>query len=106
MKRAVHLCSFSAGLDEMRRKHQASEVAVLRVLAQCKRFSVFEATANPTIARTMTNLQRKKMIEIDNKAVGYPWLNVTLTPKGQECADANPSGLIAKKPVWGDHDDD
>ena len=65
----------------MKRKDQRDERKVLTVLHQKKRFSIFEATANNTIARTMTILEDKKLISIDNSP-GYPWSNVKLTKAG------------------------
>jgi hypothetical protein len=74
-------CRFSAGLDDLTRKQQADPAAVLRVLHRTGRFSVFEATANITIARTMTALDAQGLITVDTSP-GYPWSNVTLSPLG------------------------
>ena len=82
----VHVCSFAEGLDFMRRADQRNPKKVLRVLHQCKRFSVFEATARPQIAKVMDWLVAEKMIEVDNSP-GYPWSNVKLTAKGLRYAD-------------------
>ena len=49
----VHLCTFTGAVDEMKRKDQGDWLKVLRVIAGHPRVSVFEATANATIARTM-----------------------------------------------------
>lgn len=93
----VVACSFSAGLDELTRKQQADHIAVLRVLKRAGRFSVFEATSNDTIARTIDRLIHKglttvepdgtrtsygKLIETDHSC-GYPWTKVKLTPAGE-----------------------
>jgi len=78
----MRLCTFSAGLDEMKRSHQRDPVMVLRALDRCRRFSVFEATATPAIAHTMTYLCKAGLIETDH-SVGYPWTAVTLTEKGR-----------------------
>lgn len=92
----IFVCSFSEGLDDLKRKDQANAVAVLRVLQRAGRFSIFEATANQTIARTMSRLCHKgysvfrdgvrtdygKLIDTDNSC-GYPWTNVTLTEGGK-----------------------
>jgi hypothetical protein len=82
-KYAMHVCLLTEGLDAMKRKDQRDPKKVLKVLYECKRFSVFEATANPTIAKMMTELVQGGYIEVDNSP-GYPWSNVKLTPKGQE----------------------
>jgi hypothetical protein len=92
----VIICSFSTGLDDLTRKQQADHITVLRVLKQAGRFSAFEASANDTIARTITRLIHKglttvkdgvrtnhgKLIETDHSC-GYPWTMVKLTPAGE-----------------------
>jgi hypothetical protein len=87
----LHVCSFSSGIDEMKRKDQASQAAVLRVLAQCKRFSVFEATANRTIALTMDSLVEDGLVALDSASTSYPWTNVKLTKKGEEFVNDHPA---------------
>lgn len=82
MSTAVFICDFSSGLDDMPRKDQRDIEKVLRVLDQCGRFSVFEATANQTIATTMSRLCRSNLIEADNSC-GYPWTKVKLTEAGR-----------------------
>lgn len=82
MSRAIFLDCFTAGLDDLTRKQQASTEAVLRVLKRTGRFSVFEATENQTIANTMTRLCRGPLIETDNSC-GYPWTKVQLTAAGE-----------------------
>ena len=57
---AVHLDRFTAGLDDMKRKDQADPEKVLAMLREIKRFSVFEASENPVIAKTMTCLSLDK----------------------------------------------
>lgn len=100
----IHLCSFGAGLDEMKRKDQADPLKVLRVLAKSGRYSVFEATDNQTIARTMDRLRfkeyrwrspsgfRKKTYGVLLEATGgqYPWTNVALTDGGKRLLEDNP----------------
>lgn len=100
----VFICSFSSGLDDMKRKDQKDVVKVLRVLAQCKRFSVFEATANQPIASMMDRICHKgctlvgpdgtkrsygKLITI----VGgnYPWTHIELTEGGKRLLEDNPA---------------
>ena len=83
------ICSFTSGLDDMRRADQTDPIKVLRVLEKCGRFSVFEATANDAIARMMTRLYHKAliyrgkryggpMLKMDH-SMGYPWTKVVLT---------------------------
>lgn len=82
MSGAVFICDFSTGIDELPRKDQRDIAKVLRILDKCGRFSVFEATANQTIARTMTTLCNGPLIETDNSC-GYPWTMVKLTEAGR-----------------------
>jgi hypothetical protein len=91
MSNAIFIDSFSSGLDDMPRKDQRDIAKVLRVLEQCGRFSVFEATDNQTIATTMTKLFHSGLIETDNSC-GYPWTKVTLTDSGRRyLQDAQPN---------------
>jgi hypothetical protein len=91
MSDAIFICSFSSGLDDMPRKDQRDIAKVLRVLEQCGRFSVFEATDNQTIATTMTKLFQSGLIETDNSC-GYPWTMVNLTDAGKRyLQDAQPN---------------
>lgn len=88
----IIVCSFSNGLDDMKRKDQADPVKVLQVLVKAGRFSAFDATANMTVARTITNLYHKALtyrgksysgplLKLDN-TMGYPWTKVVLTDAG------------------------
>lgn len=88
------VCSFSNGLDDMRRADQSDPLKVLQVLSDAGRFSVFDATANLTIARTVTRLYHKALtyrgksyggplLKIDN-SMGYPWSKVVLTEAGKQ----------------------
>lgn len=87
MSGTIFFCSFTEGLDDMPRRKQADTAEVLRVLEANprKRFSVFEATANMTIARMMTRLVHEGYIETDNSC-GYPWTKYKLTDKGRAAA--------------------
>lgn len=79
----IIVCSFSTGIDEMPRKDQRDHLKVLRVLARNKRFSVFEATSNQAIARTIAYLINKSGLV---KTVGgdYPWTNIEITDAGAD----------------------
>lgn len=83
----AHVCTFTGALDDMRRADQRNHLKVLRVLAESPRFSVFEATANAGIARTMDRLRREGYIVIDN-CEPYPWSTAVLTAKGRRAAEA------------------
>ena len=105
-RRGIFLCSFSSGLDELSRKDQGDVVQVLRVLQACGRYSAFEASANDTIARTMTRLHHKGLTILRDgvrreyglliervEPSEYPWVRVRLTEGGERLlADAGASG--------------
>jgi hypothetical protein len=81
--RAVHICVFSGGLDELTKRQQGNARTVLAHLDRVGRFSVFEATANQVIAKMMDWLADKKLIAVDNESMGFPWLKVALTDAGR-----------------------
>lgn len=76
---AAIICTFSDGIDEMKRADQGDMVKVLRVLHKCKKFSVFEATDNTKIAGTMDKLDG---VYFERTGGTYPWNTVELTRKG------------------------
>ena len=86
----VFICSFTSGLDDLPRKQQAQFEPVLRVLEATGRFSVFEATANQTIAKTMTRLMRSGYVESMGGA--YPWTKVRLTEAGKKLIATSKGG--------------
>ena len=101
---SVIICSFSSGLDDMKRKDQKDVVKVLRILAECGRYSVFEATANQTIASMMDRICHKgctlvapdgtkreygKLVRI--LGGNYPWTHIELTDGGKRLLEDNPS---------------
>jgi hypothetical protein len=83
-KYAVHLCSFSSGLDELPPKEQRDESAVLRALDGMSRVSVFEVTAHRSLANTVQFLCDAQLIVTDGETHAYPWIGVSLTDKGRE----------------------
>jgi hypothetical protein len=88
----VFIDTFSNGLDELTVKQARCVDTVLRTLDRIKRFSAFEASANDTIARTMTEVFRKRYVK--DLGGGYPWTKVEITPAGRAIIDA----AIAKEP--------
>ena len=76
----IRIDCFSAGLDDLKRKQQADIACVLRVLEKTRRFSIFEATANDTIAKTMDRVMHDGYVTKTGGA--YPWTHVALTDKG------------------------
>ena len=85
----VHICVTSVGLEDLTRRQQRDKAQVLRVLHRHGRFSVFEATANQVIAKTMDAICANGLVETDN-SVGYPWTKVKLTPAGLALLDGTP----------------
>lgn len=83
--RGIHICCFTSGLEDLSRKEQADLSVVLRFMRDHKRFSCFEASANPVIARTMTRICQEGFI----RDIGgeYPWTNYELTDKGMKGAE-------------------
>lgn len=81
---AIHLCSFSSRIDDMKRADQRDPIKVLRVLdtQERKAFSVFEVTDNMGIARTMTKLVHEGYITTDHSC-GFPWTKYELTDKAR-----------------------
>ena len=77
----AHVDCFDA-LPDMTRRQQRDPLTVARALVAAGRFSVFEASANDTIARTMTRLARSGWFDFDDSC-GYPWTKVTLTAAGR-----------------------
>ena len=77
--------NFSSGLDEMKRKDQRDEVAVMRKLLTMKRFSIFEVTANDTIANMMDDIVRRGLIETTGGQ--FPWTTFKITEAGQRLVD-------------------
>ena len=71
----VHICNFSTALDGLSRKDQADDEKVIACLRKSGRFSAFEASANPTIARTMTRLCQTRLTT--DPSCGYPWVRIT-----------------------------
>jgi len=90
----VHICRFTAGLDELTRKQQKDVATVLGVLKETKRFSVFEATANQVIAKTVTVLFERGLVE-NTKQGAFPWTYVALTAAGERFLE---DGALPPKP--------
>ena len=98
----IHIDRFSAGLDDLTRKQQADHIAVLRVLEKTGRYSIFEATENQTIAKTMDRLLCKSCITVSDgvrtehgllliRTGGeYPWATCQLTDAGKRLIEGRP----------------
>jgi hypothetical protein len=81
-----HIDRFSAGLDDLTVRQQADHVEVIRVLHRTGRFSCFEASANQTIASTVTKLLHNQLkgygVLLKRTGGEYPWTEVALTQSG------------------------
>ncbi|MBC7620609.1 MAG: hypothetical protein H7293_16765 [Candidatus Saccharibacteria bacterium] len=100
----VIVCSFSSGIEDMKRKDQRDVVKVLRVLAAAGRYSVFEATANQTIASMMDKICHKGCTLVAANGIkrnygplivrtggAYPWTEIELTAGGKRLLEDNPA---------------
>ena len=88
--------NFTSGLDDLTRKQQRDIAIVLKVLEKHKRFSVFEATANDVIARTMDEVYKGKYVRDTGGA--FPWRNVELTDAGRALIGAtHEAGALGDK---------
>jgi hypothetical protein len=77
----VRICRFTS-LDEVLPKSAyGNRVKVLQALARVGRFSVFEVTDSPTLARTMDRLGRDKLYRRTGGV--FPWTEIELTATGR-----------------------
>lgn len=72
----MFMCNFSTRLDDLSRKEQGDPEKVIEVLKETGRFSCFEATANATIAGTLTELCKERILT--NPASQYPWTEILM----------------------------
>jgi hypothetical protein len=78
--RRIHICCLSEGLDELPLRKQRDPFCVARFVARAGRFSVFESTANPTIASTLAWLIEQRWLELESQL--FPWTAAKLSPLG------------------------
>lgn len=78
---------FGGNLGDIKYKEAGDLRKVLDCLKSSPRFSIFDATANMRIAKTMSAAVKLGYIEIDNSE-GYPWSNALITDKGSEFLNA------------------
>jgi hypothetical protein len=78
-KDVTFLCSFSAGLEDLPKNKRGNRKAILSVLKETKRFSVFEATFSPKLAQTLDALLGEGLLI--RKGGDYPWIDVELSPE-------------------------
>lgn len=75
------VCSFSGAIGDMKKKDRRDPVAVLAVLSTNPSFSVFDATEDARIARSLTWLLDHGYIEYPKPQPTFPWSRVKLTAK-------------------------
>ena len=68
-------------LDDLKPRDRGDPVAVLRLLDQVGRFSVFEATEHLKLAKTLDQLPELGWVEYEND--GFPWTKATVTAAGR-----------------------
>ena len=83
MKTTVFLDSFSGAIEDMKKKDQSDPVKVLSVLSKHPRFSIYDATGNLVIAKTLTELYLTGLI-VDAPKREYPWFEIEITERGKE----------------------
>lgn len=79
----VHFCITGTGLDDLPVAKQRDKRVVAAHLAKHGRFSVFEATATPAIAKTMDALREIGWFDFDYEGSSYPWVGCALTEAGK-----------------------
>lgn len=77
-----HLDYFGGALGDLPKKLHGSDEAVLAVLRESPRFSIWDATT-AKIAKTLDRLKAAGRIEYDNEGESYPWVraNVVAAPE-------------------------
>jgi hypothetical protein len=91
--RDIHICYFSAGLDDLSRKQQADAAEVLRALKCLGRYSCFEASENRVIAKSMDTLHQRRLL--DSSCEAYPWSSCKVTELGEQFLQ---DGLLPRPP--------
>jgi hypothetical protein len=76
------MCSFDAVPDASAALRKGGYEAFKAAVLRAGRFSCFEATANPVLARCYTRLCRDPEVVVDKTSCGFPWTKVrkALTP--------------------------
>lgn len=81
MTQRVHIDRFSS-LDHLPAKDRGNDIVVLGTLNNAKRFSCFEASECPALARTINRLRDAGHIKLTDE-LGYPWHAVEITESGR-----------------------
>lgn len=80
----VFLCSFSGSLAELPKKYRSNLKAVLTLLKKDGRFSIWDATEHPSLARSLTRLKEIGLIEYAQPQPEFPWQQATVTKAGED----------------------
>ena len=95
MTQMIHVDCFTS-LHELKNKGQGDTIKVLKVLHKIKRYSIWDATENPTIARTLDRICRANLITVGADSA-FPWLECVLTVRGLKMIGAPESEIIKAK---------
>ena len=76
------VCSFAGGIGRMKAFDQRDPLKVLQVLAADPKFSVFDATERKSIARSLTVLKQRGLIDYPEPQPGFPWSKARVTEAG------------------------
>lgn len=79
----LHLCAHTTGLDDLPNKRQRDMRWVARHVAEHGRFSVFEATATPALAKTFDRISKVGWFKYDYAKSTHPWIVCSLTERGR-----------------------
>lgn len=93
MTYGARICSFSGPLGDMPHKLRRDQEAVLSVLLEHPRFSVFDVDAK--IGRTLEELTTRRRIRHHNEKESYPWCRVEVLPPTVPCPTCDGTGGIA-----------
>ncbi len=80
----MHISLHDLGLMDEPKRLQRDPIHVGKVIAKAGRYSAFDATATPELAKTMDFIVREGWFKSDVESSVYPWVAVTLTDKGKE----------------------
>ena len=92
MSGRVHIDSFSGRLGDLPRKMRRNHDAVLDVLRDHPRFTVFDIDA--PLAKTLDELGAMRRLKYD-KSEEYPWCRVDVMPPHDQCPTCRGSGGVA-----------
>lgn len=86
----IFICSFSGAIGDMKPNDQKDSRKVLAVLDKSPRFSCFEASERPAIAKTLDYLKDSGFVEYPKPQPGFPWSRAVITDKGRAFMEGVP----------------